>query len=281
MSHYIRLSTNYYTHRKTVRLKAKLGECAYWLMPRLWSYAAEHQPDGDFSDYSAEEIAEFIGYQGDAQAMLQAMLDACFFDATSMHLHSWEDHNGYHASFSARAKKAAEARWAKQPSPTPPSKTGQDKKGIERKGKETSIASRMLVASRKPFKAPSIEDCQDIAIKTGLGADDGEEFFDHWEQKDWLVRPRQKLANVDAAMRTWKRNKEKFANNNGRPAKRTQWHVQKDIDAINEELIKNPWHEDAKDKRNRTPETKARYDAMLQRLKELKAEAATLAMQKT
>lgn len=216
MSHYIRLSTNYYTHRKTVRLKAKLGECAFWLMPRLWSYAAEHQPDGDFSDYTAAEIAEFVGYQGDAQAMLQAMLDACFFDATSMHLHSWEDHNGYHATFSARAKKAAEARWAKQPSPTPPSKTGQDRKGIERKGKETSIASSMLQASDAKEKAPpprapsaprspaSEGEMEVYADKIGLPMSELEKFRDYYEGNGWKVG-RVPMRSWQATMRNWKR----------------------------------------------------------------------------
>lgn len=120
MSLYIRLLTNFWTHRKTAKLRSLIGNDALWILPRLWSYAAENQPDGDFTKYSPEEIALLIGYQGDAQAMLQALQQALFMNG--MQLHDWEEHNGYHHTFSERAKKAAKARW--------------DKKGNEMIGKE-------------------------------------------------------------------------------------------------------------------------------------------------
>ena len=111
MSLYIRVLTSFWTHRKTARLKARLGNDALWIPVRLWSYAAENQPDGCFKDYSPEEIAVLIGYQGDAQAMLQALLQAGLLDPDPLRIHGWEEHNGFHNSFARRATKAARARW--------------------------------------------------------------------------------------------------------------------------------------------------------------------------
>lgn len=130
MAIYIRLKTSFWQHRKTMRLRAALGECALWLPPRLWSYAAENQPDGDFSKYSAGELALLVGYLGDAQGMLEALQQASFMD--DMKLHDWEEHNGYHAVFADRARKAAAARWKDHTPSTPPQKRQ------ERKGKEKS-----------------------------------------------------------------------------------------------------------------------------------------------
>ncbi len=113
---YIRVMTGFYTHKKTVRLKIKLGVDAYWIPPRIWAYAAENQPDGDLSAYSSEELAELIGFSSNsrcnAKAMLQALKDSGYIEENGM-IHDWAEHNGYHKSFSERAKKAANAKWAK------------------------------------------------------------------------------------------------------------------------------------------------------------------------
>jgi hypothetical protein len=112
MSLYIRLNTSFWNHRKTIRLRSKLGDAAFWIPPRLWSYAAENQPDGDFTDYTAEEIALLVGFPSNAQEMLEALQQAQFLDG--MKIHDWPTHNGYHVIFADRAKKAAQARWEKE-----------------------------------------------------------------------------------------------------------------------------------------------------------------------
>jgi hypothetical protein len=112
MSLFVRVQTNFWNHRKTMRLRSLLGDAGLWIPPRLWCYAAENQPDGDFTKYSAEELALLLGYSGDAQAMLEALQRASFMDG--MMIHDWHEHNAYHQTFSDRAKKAAEARWKGQ-----------------------------------------------------------------------------------------------------------------------------------------------------------------------
>ena len=120
---YVKLFTGFFAHRKTLRLRAALGDDAFWVPPRLWAYAAEQQPDGVFEDYSAEEIASLIGYTSptrDASSMLQALLKHGFMDANPLRIHNWAEHSRYHQTFADRAKKAAAARWSKSPStPTP------------------------------------------------------------------------------------------------------------------------------------------------------------------
>lgn len=109
MSLFVRLDVGFWTHRKTMRLRALIGDAAFWIPPRLWSYAAQNQPDGDFSAYMPEELAMLVGCSTDPKALLEALQHAGFMDG--MKIHGWADHNGYHEKFAARAKKAAEARW--------------------------------------------------------------------------------------------------------------------------------------------------------------------------
>ena len=109
---YIRVKTGFFTHKKTAKLRLSIGDCAFWVPPRIWAYCAENQPDGDLSDYSAELLASLIGYSGNAQALLEALRDSGFIEKGGG-LHHWEEHNGYHKSYSERAKLAANARWEK------------------------------------------------------------------------------------------------------------------------------------------------------------------------
>lgn len=126
-----------------MRLRALIGDAALWLPPRLWCYAAQNQPDGDFSKYLPAEFAMILAYLGDAQALLEALQQAGFLDG--MQIHGWPEHNGYHEVYAERAKKAANARW------------GNEKKRKERRGKgeekrreeqaQSSIASSNAQAS--------------------------------------------------------------------------------------------------------------------------------------
>jgi len=145
MSLWVKVYTNFYTHRKTLRLRASLGNDAYWVPPRLWSYAAENQPDGNFTDYSDSELASAIGYVGDASSMRQALLQAGFLNPDRS-IHDWQTHNSFHQVFAERASKAAQVRWGKEKERTK-EKEG-DKEETEMRGDEPSIASSMLGASK-------------------------------------------------------------------------------------------------------------------------------------
>lgn len=92
-----------------MRLFALIKEAAWWIPPRIWTYAAEDLPSGDFTGFSAEDIAGLVAYRGDAQKMLTALQETGFFDG--MKIHGWADRSRYHESLRLRAQKAAAARW--------------------------------------------------------------------------------------------------------------------------------------------------------------------------
>lgn len=149
MALYVRISCGYWSHRKTLRLSALLGPQYAYIPVRLWCYAAENQPDGNFSKYLPEELAMLLGYSGNACGMLEALQQAGFLDGMS--IHDWHDHNSYHEKFAERARKAAHARWEKE---------GQDKKG-----KETSNACSISTEKKDVF--PTTERSKTIASLFG------------------------------------------------------------------------------------------------------------------
>lgn len=156
MSLFVRLDVGFWSHRKTLRLRALIGDSALWIPPRLWSYAAQSQPDGDFSDYQPTELAMLLGYSGDAQAMLEALQRASFMDG--MKIHGWDDHNGYHAVYSERAKKAAAARWkGNEKKITEKTGEGEDKRREEQASPSNASSipkngTRKKRAARKPLE---------------------------------------------------------------------------------------------------------------------------------
>lgn len=196
---YVRVLTGFYSHRKTAMLRSAIGDDAFWIPPRLWAYAAENQPDGNMDGYSSGEIAFLLGCPKYATSILQALKDCGYIDLDGM-IHDWKEHNGYHEKFSVRAKTAAEARWAKEKSPTPPKETKTD----SGKGKvETSIASSMLVASK--LKSPSLDEVKLHAEKSGVPPIEAEKFFNYYESNGWRVG-RNPMKNWHMAFSNWKLN---------------------------------------------------------------------------
>lgn len=194
MSLYVRLQTSFYTHRKTARLRAKLGDDALWLVPRLWCYAAENQPDGDFSKYESTELALLLGYNKDACVMLEALQQAEFLDG--MKVHSWDEHNAYHAVFSDRAKKAASARWA-----------GKDKKGKERIGKEKSKNDSSNASSINGNSSEVLTLIQAISqgVLAGIPEDFARYVHDDWHSREGKDGAGVKCDFIRHAKKRWNR----------------------------------------------------------------------------
>lgn len=182
MALYVKVFTAFFTNRKTIRLRAALGDDALWLPIRIWAYAAENQHDGDFTGYSAEELAMLVGYNKDASSMLQALQQASFFDG--MKIHGWEEYNEYHATFKARASTAASARWEKV----------RAKK--EKKQKKDNTGEESIGAKHCLGHATSMEEVRDFAITLGLPANDGEYFWEKWHGNGFQ--------NAGKPIRDWK-----------------------------------------------------------------------------
>jgi hypothetical protein len=159
MSLYVRVLNNFYTHRKTLRLRASIGDAAFWVPPRLWAYAAEHQPDGCFKEYTAPEIAAMIGYSGIAQALLDALLRVGFLDDNPLRIHDWEEHNGYHKSYADRASAAALIRWERERAKKAAAGNGTDLKGKEKKGEKhcAKHAPSSAVLSEPEILTPPVD----------------------------------------------------------------------------------------------------------------------------
>jgi hypothetical protein len=198
MSLYIRVENSFWNHRKTAKLRSILGDDALWIMPRLWSYASENQPDGDFSKYESAELALLIGCPKHSQAMLQAMLQAGFMNA-DMTLHDWDTHNGYHSAYADRAAKGAAARWK-----------GHEKKRKDMKGKETSIASS-ISDTENPDKDWTFEDCINAAASIAMKQEDIQSWWDHYASVGFIDAAGRKITNLKAALSKWKANQSNHA----------------------------------------------------------------------
>jgi hypothetical protein len=205
MSLWIKLYSNFYSHRKTAKLRASLGDDAFWIPPRLWVYAVENQPDGDFSSYTAPEIANLIGYTKDADKMLQALLHAGFMDSDPLRIHDWHEHGAVHVAYAEKAKKAANARWERARALK---ESNQRKENENRqRGDETSIASSIADGSglNPPPSQPHEQPAPDLSKLAG------------WQlRKD--LRETTDPAERDAIKAEMERRKKKLA----KPAKPTQ-----------------------------------------------------------
>jgi len=212
---YIRVKLGFYSHRKTARLRALIGDDAFWIPPRLWAYAAERQPDGDFSKYESEELAMLLECPKHATSIRQALLKAGFLDEPGV-IHGWEEHNGYHQVYSERAKKAAEARWKKEKN----QKKESEEKDIDR---ETSIAPSMSQAlapsslatpkkerkKAEPFTPPTIEEAVVVCLELGMPQIEARRFINYHDARGWVVG-KQPMKSWRSAMNTWQLNFQKY-----------------------------------------------------------------------
>ncbi len=184
MALYVKVFTAFFTSKKTIRLRATIGDDALWLPIRIWAYAAENQPDGDFSGYSAQELALLVGYGKDACSMLEALHHAGFF--VDNKIHQWDEHNSYHKAFSEKAKLAAEARWAKH----------NEKKRLK---EETSNASSIPSPARAESPDEVVAYCRTLSLPDS----DGTACFDKWTGNGWK-NGGDPIKDWKATIRSWK-----------------------------------------------------------------------------
>jgi len=116
----INLDLEYFSHRKVLRLCAKLGPWAEIIPLKLWAYTGKFHPEnGLLIGYSADELVTMIGVRPecnkDASSILQALQDCGFLipAVNGWEVHQWLEYQGHIAAFSIRGKTAAKARWSK------------------------------------------------------------------------------------------------------------------------------------------------------------------------
>lgn len=93
---WIRLQSEYFRHRKTLRLARRLGESAPQYPIRLWLWAVEQSPDGSLRDISPEELAVICAAKVDPAELWAAMVDCGFVEIIDGEawIRSWYEHQG-------------------------------------------------------------------------------------------------------------------------------------------------------------------------------------------
>jgi hypothetical protein len=64
------------------------------LLESVWTLAAQFADDGDLSRFSAQEIADYAGYEGDAENLVNALVSSRWLDGCigALAVHDWLDH---------------------------------------------------------------------------------------------------------------------------------------------------------------------------------------------
>jgi hypothetical protein len=88
------------THPKSKRLKRKLNVSIHEVVGILhffWHWAVKYAEDGDITKFSAEDIADAIQFDGDADKLINALIESGFvdeFEDGQRVIHDWFDYAG-------------------------------------------------------------------------------------------------------------------------------------------------------------------------------------------
>ena len=111
---YLNVDPAYFTHRKTLRLVARLGQGAEVLPIKLWAYCAAHHPkDGALLGYDQAELEALLGHKEAVLALVAVGFLDVAPDGQGWVCHDWLEHQGHLAAFKDRAERGAKARWDK------------------------------------------------------------------------------------------------------------------------------------------------------------------------
>ena len=114
----IRLSVFFFQHRKTKKLKRKLGAEGVLALISLWTYAAVNHPEG-ILPLDEEDIAIAADWDGDPEEFVSALIEIGFLEKLedgTYKIHDWEEHQPWVVGARERkekARKAAKSKWEK------------------------------------------------------------------------------------------------------------------------------------------------------------------------
>ncbi len=116
---WIELHQSLMNHKKIIRLKNVLkveAPHAMGLVCNLWLWAVDNAPDGDLTEFSAEELSEVCGYKKDPNQFLKAMVDVGFIDkkGKKKQIHDWSEYTGRLMESREIRKEQARVRQAKR-----------------------------------------------------------------------------------------------------------------------------------------------------------------------
>jgi len=124
----------------------------------------EHRQSGSFEDFSDDEIALAIGYDGDAKKLVAGLIGAGFLDKETRAIHNWEKYFALAKANELHARKAASVRWGKD-------KTRQDKRASICSAHAEHMLSIAANESQPASKDVDAKDDDDVGWLEKLKAD--------------------------------------------------------------------------------------------------------------
>lgn len=167
-------------HPKTHRLMARLKTSRAATVGHLnlfWWWCLDYAPDGSLAGFSAEEVAIAMEWDGDADALLEALIFAGFIDATDAGLvvHDWDEYGGK----IERRKAAHRDRMRESRAADATGKDGTPDDGDAHvHGTDSARDAHVLTQSREEKtreEKTTSQGAQDAPDDAPDGADDGEE----------------------------------------------------------------------------------------------------------
>ena len=109
-----RVSVDFFTHHKTLKLQRRLGPEGVLCLLKLWAYASKSRSDGVLTGMDSEDIEIAAGWSGDEGEFVGGIL-GMFLEETdgTYALHDWQDHNPWAAAADERSEKGRFARLKK------------------------------------------------------------------------------------------------------------------------------------------------------------------------
>ena len=134
-------------HPKTKKLARLLGvslPAAVGHLHYLWWWALDFAQDGVLDKYDAEDIADAMQWEGDADQLVEALLSSGYIDDTDdgLVVHDWAEYAG--KLLERRAKDRARKRAATEASDSPQD-FRRNSNGTDEEGEETPSASFVTV----------------------------------------------------------------------------------------------------------------------------------------
>jgi hypothetical protein len=190
------------THPKFRALMRSLGLPQYvivGLLESVWTLAAQFADDGNLSRFDAHAIADYSGYEGDAEALLDALVDCGWLDRIDgkLCIHDWDDHcPDYIYDRRRKRQKRAELRTSLKQSGNVP----------DNPGKSPPIKSNPIQSSDRGqrFVPPTIEEVKTYCDER-KNQIDAAQFVNHYTANGW-VRGKTKVRDWKAAIRYWEGN---------------------------------------------------------------------------
>lgn len=166
------------SHPKTKRLMRTLRTTpneTLGILTRLWWFTMEYAPDGDLGDFSAEDIAEAVGWEGDPEALVSALQSpgpnkAAHGFLDGLLVHDWEQYGG--KLYRKREADAERKRESRQRDKVPPSD-----------GRRTDVGGTAHVEDRTGQDRQDKEPLVESPPQNGATSTAFRDVFAYWQER--------------------------------------------------------------------------------------------------